>query len=96
MKNIKYFSLKKLFKQEKERKESINSLSGGEKKRLNYVRCISKDAQIYFIDEPTNDLDDENVKKVVSMLDKLKDEAIVVVVSHDSRVISRADNLLTL
>lgn len=96
LKNIKYFSLKKLFKQEKERKESINSLSGGEKKRLNYVRCISKDAQIYFIDEPTNDLDDENVKKVVSMLDKLKDEAIVVVVSHDSRVISRADNLLTL
>lgn len=71
-----------------------NKLSGGEKKRLNFVRCASQKANIYIFDEPTNDLDEKNVKKVLNILSKLKKEAIVIVISHDKRVFEKADNIV--
>ena len=71
-----------------------NKLSGGEKKRLNFIRCVSQKANIYILDEPTNDLDEKNVKKVLNVLSKLKKDAIVIVISHDNRVFEKADNIV--
>lgn len=39
-----------------------NVLSGGEKKRVDLIRTLSKNKDIYLFDEPTNELDSENVK----------------------------------
>ena len=96
-KKKKKFSLKKLFDREDELGENIkSSLSGGEKKRLNFIRCIQKEAEVYIIDEPTNDLDEENVKKVIKEIEKLKKKAVVIVISHDMRLVERAENLILL
>lgn len=73
-----------------------NSYSGGEKKRFSFVRAMSKKAEVYVLDEPTNELDSVNVRKVISLLKKARKNAIVIVISHDSRVIDNSDNLLIL
>ena len=73
-----------------------NSYSGGEKKRFSFVRAMSKKAEVYVLDEPTNELDSTNVRKVISLLKKARKNAIVIVISHDSRVIDASDNLLIL
>ncbi len=69
-------------------------LSGGEKKRIGISRALIRKADIYVFDEPTNDLDNSNAKKVISEIKKLKDEAIVIVVTHDDRVKAIAEQML--
>lgn len=94
---IKKFQLEELLTRERESGENFkNKLSGGEKKRLSLIRCISKDAEIYILDEPTNELDEGNVKKALDELEKLKKHSIVIVISHDKRLMERADNIMTI
>ncbi len=71
-----------------------NKLSGGEKKRIGIARTLLKPAGLYIFDEPTNDLDSGNANIVISEIKKLKENAIVIVVSHDERVINQADRLI--
>lgn len=63
------FNMKKLLNRKVD--TSIkNLLSGGEKKRVDIIRTLSKDKDVYLFDEPTNELDSENVIKV---LEEIKD-----------------------
>lgn len=71
-----------------------NQLSGGEKKRICVTRGIVKDAEVYIFDEPTNELDTDNTRKVVDILNKLKQKAIVIVVTHDARISDVADKII--
>ena len=66
-------------------------LSGGEKKRIGLARTLIKKADLYIFDEPTNDLDNSNARKIINSIVKLKKDAIVIVVSHDDRVKAVAD-----
>ena len=71
-----------------------NMLSGGEKKRVCLARGILRPADIYIFDEPTNDLDARNARNVINSINKLKKDAVVIVVSHDDRVMKKADVLI--
>jgi len=71
-----------------------NMLSGGEKKRIAVLRGLIPDKEMYIFDEPTNELDAKNTKKVLELINDLKEHAIVVVVTHDKRMISQADQLI--
>jgi ABC-type multidrug transport system fused ATPase/permease subunit len=73
-----------------------NTLSGGEKKRICISRGLLKPAAIYIFDEPTNDLDHENAMKVIDYIDELKKNAVVIAISHDRRMLDRADKLYKL
>lgn len=77
---------------------SINNLlSGGEKKRVNIIRTLSKDKSIYLFDEPTNELDNINVKKVLEEIKNLaKENKIVIIISHDERCLKIADIKISL
>ena len=79
-------------------KSSIkNNLSGGEKKRVDLIRTISKDKDIYLFDEPTNELDGENVKVTIEEIRKLADRnKIVIIISHDDRCFEIADEIIYL
>ena len=79
-------------------KSSIkNNLSGGEKKRVDLIRTISKDKDIYLFDEPTNELDGENVKVTLEEIRKLADRnKIVIIISHDDRCFEIADEIIYL
>ena len=60
-------------------------LSGGEKQKVELVKTILKDADVYFFDEPTAHLDQESRDEYYQYLKKQKDK-IIVVVSHNSQL----------
>lgn len=96
-KNIKTFELESVAARENnESGNLLEQLSGGEKKRISFVRAISRRGDVYIFDEPTNDLDVENVERVLEMMQKLKKNDLVIVISHDQRVVDISDNVIYL
>lgn len=61
----------------------INSLSGGQKQRVSIARAIIKNPKAFLADEPTGSLDSENSNSVLSLLKRLSEDKLVIVVSHD-------------
>lgn len=93
--NIKKFNLENLILRTQDI-DNINLekvISGGERKRISFVRAASRKGDVYIFDEPTNDLDNENVNKVLATLRKLKKNHIVIIISHDKRVMSICDTI---
>ncbi|MEM2138629.1 MAG: ribosome biogenesis/translation initiation ATPase RLI [Candidatus Woesearchaeota archaeon] len=65
--------------------KKINELSGGELQRVAIAYCLSKEADLYLLDEPSAYLDVEQrliVSKVISNIVELR-KVSVVVVDHD-------------
>lgn len=60
-------------------------LSAGQRQRLNIIRGILIDKDVYFFDEPTSALDKESEEKIVNMIEKyLKDKTYIIVTHRDS------------
>lgn len=72
-----------------------SQLSGGEKQRVAIARALVKRPELLFADEPTSALDWENGQQVIELLHKAAHErdAMVLVVTHDSRLMSYADRI---
>ncbi len=68
-------------------------LSGGEKRLVYLLRGLFSDEKIVIIDEPTNDLDNDKVMKVASMLKEFSKTKAIVIISHDSRMQRIADKI---
>ncbi len=73
----------------------VSKLSGGETLRVGIGIQIAKEPLVLFADEPTGQLDRENTKAVLSILQKLVHEyqTSVIIVTHDFRVIDFADQV---
>lgn len=70
---------------------SGKELSGGQAQRVRLARAIARDKKIIIMDEPTNNLDDDNVQIIIGMLKELSKECIIILASHDKRVIDEAN-----
>lgn len=91
---LKTLELDKLLNRNTNITETIEQkLSGGEKKRVNVARAMIKPAQLYIFDEPTNELDKKNVENVIKILKELSRNAIVIVISHDARLLETCDQV---
>lgn len=66
------------------------TLSGGEQNRLMLARLFARPANLYVLDEPTNDLDIETLEILETFL--LNTKSTVIVISHDREFI---DNIAT-
>ncbi len=72
-------------------------LSGGELRRLSAVRALAGHPEVIFADEPTSDLDDENMDIVLKLLRSEADHgAAVFIVTHDAEALEIADVTLTM
>jgi putative ABC transport system ATP-binding protein len=73
-------------------------MSGGEKQRVAIARALAKKPQLLFADEPTSALDTANGKIVIDSLHRVARVygATVVCVSHDHRLVTGADRVLTI
>lgn len=67
-------------------------LSGGEKKRVEIVRCLFHKTPIVIMDEPTNNLDDRCVSNLITyLLREKKNRKTMIVSSHDTRLFDITD-----
>lgn len=57
-------------------------LSAGQKQRINLIRGILLNREIFLLDEPTSHLDSETKEKVILFLEKYLKEKTAVIVSH--------------
>ena len=57
-------------------------LSAGQRQRLNIIRGILINKDVYFFDEPTSNLDKESEEKIVSMIDKYLNDKTYIIVTH--------------
>lgn len=73
-------------------------LSGGEQQRLAVARALIHEPEVILADEPTGNLDIDNARAVVALLDGLCREAgrTLVMVTHSREVAGLADRLLTI
>jgi len=72
-------------------------LSGGEKQRVALCRALIIEPKVLFADEPTGALDKANEKIVMDELKALSKTILVVMVSHNERLISEyADEVVEL
>ncbi len=74
------------------------ALSGGEKQRVAIARALAKSPALLFADEPTSSLDAANGQIVIDLLHRIarRHGTTVLCVSHDPRLISHADRVLTM
>ena len=69
------------------RQQLFDSLSGGEKTRVNLGRLILEDTDILLLDEPTNHLDLQATEWLEAYLDKFR--GTVLTISHDRYFLDR-------
>lgn len=76
--------------------EGIN-LSGGQKQLLGWMRALYHNPKFLILDEPTSSLDLMNRNFIYDLIQKLKSNAIIFIISHHSEDVSRiADNIFVL
>ena len=69
-----------------------SQLSGGQQQRVAVARAIAGNPSIILADEPTGNLDSENAKAVMELLESLhKEGATICMVTHDPRSAEKAD-----
>lgn len=88
---IKPFDLEKLFSQK------LSELSGGQLQRVAIAHCLSKDAELFLLDEPSAYLDVDQRLLLAKVLRNLAEERdiSILVVDHDLMFIDQiADRLL--
>ncbi|MGB7449599.1 MAG: ABC-F family ATP-binding cassette domain-containing protein [Ornithinimicrobium sp.] len=65
----------------------VSDLSGGERRRLQFVRLLMDEPNVLMLDEPTNDLDIETLTSMEDVLDGWA--GTLLVVSHDRYLLER-------
>ena len=70
--------------------QRIQTLSGGEKVKIQLLKLYLQQCEILFLDEPTNDLDIHAIEWLEQFLDSL--EIPVVFVTHDESLLSNCAN----
>src|SRR5690606_25984901 len=70
-------------------KQSGMSLSGGQQQRLCIARGIAVKPEVILLDEPTSALDPISTARIEELLDALKEEFIIVIVTHNMQQAAR-------
>lgn len=82
-----------LFDEVKDRLNSLGtSLSGGQQQRLCIARAIAISPQIILMDEPCSALDPIATAKVESLIEKLKQDFTIIIVTHSMQQAARISN----
>lgn len=69
---------------------SMRQFSGGEKQRALLAKLLSQPANLFILDEPTNDLDIDTIESLEQYL--IETEAAVLFISHDRQFIDHLAN----
>jgi phosphate transport system ATP-binding protein len=73
-------------------KESAYSLSGGQQQRLCIARCIAVQPEVILMDEPCSALDPIATAKIEDLMEELKAEYTIVIVTHNMQQAARTSD----
>lgn len=71
-------------------------LSGGERQRLSIARALLRRPQLLVLDEPTNNLDQQSEESLLKILDSLKKQTTLIVITHNKKLSQLADRAFDL
>ena len=74
-------------------KESAWSLSGGQQQRLCIARCIAVQPDVILMDEPCSALDPIATGRIEDLMQELKDEYSIVIVTHNMQQAARVSDM---
>jgi phosphate transport system ATP-binding protein len=74
-------------------KESGMSLSGGQQQRLCIARCIAVSPDVILMDEPCSALDPIATGRIEDLMQGLKDDYTIVVVTHNMQQAARVSDM---
>lgn len=78
-------------------KKKVYQLSGGEQQRIALARLMVKKCDIVLADEPTGSLDRDNAKRVMEILDGMRDLGkTVIMVTHSDQYMDMATQVIKL
>jgi len=70
-------------------KKSALSLSGGQQQRLCIARALSVEPEVLLMDEPTSALDPISTGKIEELMNELKREYTIIIVTHNMQQATR-------
>ncbi len=74
--------------------KKISELSGGEKSKINLLRIKNTEADLFLLDEPTNNLDSVALDYLETFISKNKNSTFIII-SHDRQLMERfADKIV--
>lgn len=76
--------------------DRASNLSGGEKQKISIVRQLIKKPNLMIFDEPSSCLDEISKNNFLKILNDIKKETIVLIVTHDSFLINASDKIINL
>jgi len=77
--------------------ENGKNISGGQQQRIAIARAIYKDADLVFLDEPFNELDEASTVSLINYFKELSSSGkIVVMITHDSKSLSYCNKIISL
>jgi len=77
-----------LVKMEGSRQKQIGQLSGGQQQRIFVARALAAEPELLLLDEPTASIDPTMQNEFYELLDELKRNLTIIMVSHDIGAVS--------
>lgn len=76
--------------------EDATNLSGGQKQLISIARTIMCDSKIIIFDEVTSALDPKTTQHIIEILNKIKKDKVVILITHKPDLMKMADKLVLL
>ena len=77
-------------------KEDATNLSGGQKQLLSLARVLLLNPKIILFDEVTSSLDPKTSHKIFQLINELKKNHTILVITHNKEIMKLSDNLILL
>lgn len=77
-------------------KEDATNISGGQKQLLSLARALLTTSEIILLDEVTSSLDPNTTNKIIALLDDLKTDHTLIVITHNKDLMRASDKLIVL
>lgn len=77
-------------------KKDAYNISGGQKQLLSLARALLTTSEIILLDEITSSLDPNTTNKIINLLDDLKTDHTLIIITHNKELMKAADNLIVL